>query len=92
METLRTETEAGVRSIVLCRPDAYNTITPALRERLVVLAAPAPTRIRLELSGSREIIWGDGTQNGTKAQVATSLLARPGKVIDVSAPSVITVR
>jgi enoyl-CoA hydratase len=34
METLRTETREGVRSIVLCRPEAYNTITPALRDEL----------------------------------------------------------
>ncbi len=34
MKTLRTETEAGVRSIVLARPDEYNTITPALRDEL----------------------------------------------------------
>jgi len=33
-ETLRTETEAGVRSIVLCRAAEYNTITPALRDEL----------------------------------------------------------
>src|SRR5260370_26336166 len=33
-ETLRTETEAGVRSIVLCRAEEYNTITPALRDEL----------------------------------------------------------
>lgn len=32
--TLRTETEDGVRIITLSRPDAYNTITPALREDL----------------------------------------------------------
>ncbi len=31
---VRTETEAGVRSIILCRPDLYNTITPALRDEL----------------------------------------------------------
>jgi len=34
MKTLRTETEAGVRQIILCRPDAYNTITPELRDEL----------------------------------------------------------
>ena len=33
-DTLRTETEAGVRSIVLARPEAYNTITPRLRDEL----------------------------------------------------------
>ena len=34
MQTLRTETEEGVRSIVLCRAEAYNTITPAFRDDL----------------------------------------------------------
>jgi enoyl-CoA hydratase len=33
-ETIRTETEAGVRSIVLARPGEYNTITPRLRDEL----------------------------------------------------------
>jgi enoyl-CoA hydratase len=32
--TLRTETDAGVRSIVLSRAAEYNTITPALRDEL----------------------------------------------------------
>ena len=31
---VRTETSDGVRSIVFCRPEAYNTITPALRDEL----------------------------------------------------------
>ena len=68
------------------------SLTPALRERMTALVATAPTRIRLELSGSREIIWGDASQCSTKAAVATSLLSRPGRVIDVSAPDVVTVR
>ena len=33
-QSVRTETDAGVRSIVLCRPEEYNTITPALRDEL----------------------------------------------------------
>ncbi len=33
-ETLRTEIEEGVFIITLCRADAYNTITPALRDEL----------------------------------------------------------
>jgi enoyl-CoA hydratase/carnithine racemase len=32
--TLRTETDTGVRSIVLCRADEYNTITFAMRDEL----------------------------------------------------------
>jgi enoyl-CoA hydratase len=34
MQTLRTESEAGVGSIILCRAKEYNTITPALRDEL----------------------------------------------------------
>lgn len=33
-ETIRLRTEAGVRRVTLCRPDAYNTITPLLRDEL----------------------------------------------------------
>jgi cell division protein FtsQ len=59
---------------------------------LVRLEAPAPTRIVLRLAGGRQIVWGDSSDNQAKARVATSLLARPGTVIDVSAPDVVTVR
>ena len=67
-------------------------LTGELRQRLVLLTADAPTRIRLELSGGRTVIWGDASNGEAKARVATALLARPGKVIDVSAPDVVTVR
>jgi len=51
VETLRTETEQGVRSLVLCRPEAYNTITPALRDELAaaVDAADADRDVRVIL-------------------------------------------
>src|SRR5207248_9389045 len=34
MTSVRTETDAGVRSVILARPAEYNTITPALRDEL----------------------------------------------------------
>ncbi len=68
------------------------SLTNELRSRLVELRADAPTRVRLQLAGGREVVWGDATENELKARVATSLLTRPGKVIDVSAPNVPTVR
>lgn len=51
MSTLRTETDQGVRSIVLCRPEAYNTITPALRDELgaAIDAADADHDVRVIL-------------------------------------------
>jgi enoyl-CoA hydratase len=49
--TLRTETADGVRHIVLCRPAAYNTITPALRDELgaAIDAADADPAVRVIL-------------------------------------------
>src|SRR5262249_16297983 len=63
-----------------------------LRDKLDPVTAAGPARIRLLLSDGRVIIWGDATDSGTKARVALSLLREPGKVIDVSAPNLVTVR
>jgi enoyl-CoA hydratase len=51
METLRLETGDGVRSIVLCRADAYNTINPTLRDELAAAidAADADPEVRVIL-------------------------------------------
>jgi enoyl-CoA hydratase len=48
---LKTETEAGVRSIVFCRADEYNTITPALRDELAtaITDADADPTVRVML-------------------------------------------
>ena len=50
-ETLYTETEAGVRSIVLCRAAEYNTITLAFREELdaAIEAADRDREVRVIL-------------------------------------------
>jgi cell division protein FtsQ len=65
-------------------------LTPRLRSLVTAVAAPAPTAIRLELTGGRVVVWGGADQSDLKAQVATALLSRPGKTIDVSAPEVAT--
>ena len=51
MQTLRTETRDGVRSIVLCRADEYNTITPVFRDELAAAidAADADREVRVIL-------------------------------------------
>ena len=54
------------------------------------VVADALTRIRLELRGGRSVIWGDATGNDAKARTVTDLLARKGRVIDVSALPVVT--
>jgi len=63
-----------------------------LREQLVAIAVAGPAQIKLELSKDRTVVWGDDTQSETKSQVATALLKRAKNEIDVSAPSVVTIR
>jgi cell division protein FtsQ len=67
-------------------------LTPELREQLVEISVAAPARIRLALRSDRTVIWGDDSASETKAQVSTALLRRKGDTIDVSAPSVVTIR
>lgn len=67
-------------------------LTEELRDELTSLEVSAPARIRLKLRKGRQVVWGDATENEAKAKVATALLARGGKTIDVSAPDVVTVR
>jgi cell division protein FtsQ len=72
--------------------EVLRSLTDDLRVQLTELVVEGPARIRLKLRQGREVIWGDATESGTKAKVATLLLARDGKTIDVSAPDVVTVR
>jgi cell division protein FtsQ len=63
-----------------------------LREQLVAISVLSPVSIRLELRKGRVVIWGDDTQSDQKSRVATALLRRKGDEIDVSAPTVVTIR
>jgi enoyl-CoA hydratase len=81
--TLRTETRDGVRSIVLARPDEYNTITPALRDELAAAidAAEAERDVRVILlrAEGRAFCAGYGLDWSTAAQAREgSQAARSG--------------
>jgi cell division protein FtsQ len=69
-----------------------SALTEELREQLVQISVEAPARIKLVLRGERTVIWGDDSASETKAKVSTALLKRKGDTIDVSAPSVVTIR
>jgi cell division protein FtsQ len=68
------------------------SLPTALRDKVDHISARTQVEIQLLLTDGREIVWGDATDNAAKARVASSLLGRSGKVIDVSAPNVVTVR
>jgi enoyl-CoA hydratase len=69
---VRTETDAGVRSIVLCRPDEYNTITPALRDELAAAIDDADAdhdvRVILLRADGPAFCAGYGLDWSTRAQ------------------------
>ncbi|GHJ44950.1 hypothetical protein Cs7R123_22920 [Catellatospora sp. TT07R-123] len=66
-------------------------LTKELRAELDTLVVDGPARIRLELRGDRIVTWGDAEESADKARVATSLLRKPDKLIDVSGvPDVVT--
>ncbi len=71
-ETLRTRTSAGVRRITLTRADAYNTITPALREELdaALTDAESDAEVRVVLldAEGRAFCAGYGLDWATPAQ------------------------
>lgn len=84
--SIRTETADGVRSVVLCRPEAYNTITPALRDELGAAideadADPAVHVILLRAEGPA-FCAGYGLDWATAAQPAPAESAPPPRVWD----------
>jgi len=71
---VRTETDAGVRSIVLSRPDEYNTITPELRDELAAAVddadADRDVRVILLRADGPAFCAGYGLDWSTQAQAA----------------------
>jgi enoyl-CoA hydratase/carnithine racemase len=74
---IRTETGAGVRHLVLCRPEAYNTIDPTLRDELAAAIdeADADPDVRVMLLRAEgpafcagyALDWGTEQQAGERA-------------------------
>lgn len=67
-------------------------LPPWLRDPLVALVADAPTRVRLELTDRRTVVWGDATENEAKIRVLQFTKIPPDKTLDVSAPGVVLER
>lgn len=77
---VRTETEAGVRSIVLCRPEEYNTITPQLRDELAAAVddadADPSVRVMLLRADGPAFCAGYGLDWSTELQAAEAASGR----------------
>jgi enoyl-CoA hydratase len=76
MTAVRVEDDGAVRSLVLCRPDEYNTITPELRDELgaAIDAADADSRVSVILLRAEGPAFcaGYGLDWSTAAQAAAS--------------------
>lgn len=82
-ETLRTETDARVRSIVFTRPEAYNTITPRMRDELsaAIDAADEDPDVRVILlrAEGRAFCAGYGLDWSTAAQAREQRASQLGE-------------
>jgi cell division protein FtsQ len=94
------EPPAGLPTVRVAQPEPGDATTkgaltvlaalpPDIRAQMVALVAESPTRIRLELTGGRLVIWGDATQNAAKVRVLQNTKIEPGRTLDVSAPGVV---
>ncbi|MGB9378751.1 MAG: FtsQ-type POTRA domain-containing protein [Mycobacteriales bacterium] len=77
-------TVAGVSVLVSLPAD--------LRALLVRVEATSAEQVDLVLRDRRRVVWGSASDATEKAAVVRVLLKRPGRVIDVSAPGLATVR
>ena len=72
--------------------DVVRTLPLPLRRVVQVVRASSPTNVSLVLAGGRVVVWGSADQSPAKAAAAMALLKLPGRVYDVSSPSVVTRR
>lgn len=94
---------AGLPVVQVAHPGPRDPATKAALAVLAVLPkqvaasvatveAPGPSDVELRLRDGDTVVWGDASQSARKAVVLKALLHRPGKVYDVSAPDLVTVR
>ncbi|HVH19330.1 MAG TPA: crotonase/enoyl-CoA hydratase family protein [Myxococcota bacterium] len=90
MQTLRTETAAGVRHIVLSRPEAYNTITPQLRDELAAAIdeadADRAVRVILLRAEGPAFCAGYGLDWSTRAQAGERAEVEPRAAVERPRP------
>lgn len=71
---------------------ALTVLPAAVATQVLVVSARTRDSVRLTLTGERTVVWGGADDAAAKARVLPALLTRPGKVYDVSTPTLVTVR
>jgi cell division protein FtsQ len=62
------------------------SVPASVRANLVQVSASSPSEVTLLLSDQRTVVWGASDRNADKARVLPALLARPGKIYNVTDP------
>lgn len=63
-----------------------------LNRRMRLLTVDSVDSITLQMKNGKQVFWGSADDSELKADVLVALLKQPGRVYDVSAPSLPTVR
>ncbi len=63
-----------------------------VRVLVVAVQAPSPEQVTLVLTDRRVVVWGGPSDGAAKAAALVPLLKMPGRVYDVSSPTVVTRR
>ena len=69
-----------------------DAVPPVVRSHLAAVRALSPEQVTLLLRDGRTVVWGGVDRGREKAAVVVPLLRLPGRVYDVSTPSVVTRR
>jgi cell division protein FtsQ len=94
---------AGVVRLQVAHPGPQDPATGAalqvldqlpapLRRLVAAVGAASPEQVGLVLRDGRRVVWGGASDGRAKAAALTTLLRLPGRVYDVSSPSVVTRR
>lgn len=67
-------------------------LPPAVSKLVGHVTAASAYDVTLVLTDGRTVIWGDDSNTAQKATVLPAVLARPGKVFDLSDPTMVTVK
>jgi cell division protein FtsQ len=86
---LQVGTASGTREAAL---EVVRSLPLRLRRVVRVVRASTPADVSLVLSGGRVVVWGSPDESPAKVAAAMALLKLPGRVYDVSSPTVVTRR
>ena len=63
-----------------------------LNRRVTLLSVDSVDAITLQMRNGKQVLWGSADESDLKAKVLVALLKEPGRIYDISAPSLATVR